>query len=279
MSEEQRYLRPSLNPNLLKNVRDNLRYFEETRIFELGKIYVRKPRTKELSKEKTKSKGQMEEKRMLAGLIARTLTEVSGMSKESSSQAEDFYRLKGVIDTLLNKMGISNIWYDGYQATSELSKVPIWQLKMAAEIKIDQTEVGFLGAISSKVLNDLKIKASIILFYLDFDLVSRLFSEEQIYQPVSRYPAAVRDLAVLVPRTAKVVDVLNKINVAGGILVKDVDLFDMYEGTELPEGRKNFAFHIIYQAQDHTLSSKEIDEVHNKIVKALEKDPDWQVRK
>ncbi|GAH51341.1 unnamed protein product, partial [marine sediment metagenome] len=100
-----------------------------------------------------------------------------------------------------------------------------------------------------------------------------------IYQPISRFPAAVRDLAVLVPRGTKVVEVLNKINVTGGSLVRDVDLFDIYEGEELPRGKKNLAFHLIYQAEGRTLKSEEIDEIHQKIIKALEKDPEWQVRK
>jgi len=62
-------------------------------------------------------------------------------------------------------------------------------------------------------------------------------------------------------------------------LVRDIDLFDIYEGEELPEGKKNLAFHLIYQAQDRTLSSKEIDEIHSKIIKTLESEPEWQVRR
>ena len=74
-------------------------------------------------------------------------------------------------------------------------------------------------------------------------------------------------------------DVLNKIEVAGGNLVRDVDLFDIYEGENLPEGKKNLAFHIVYQSETRTLSSEEIDKTHQKIINALEKEPDWQVRK
>ncbi|MCH8741445.1 phenylalanine--tRNA ligase subunit beta [Patescibacteria group bacterium] len=274
-SEEQKYLRPSLTPNLLKNVKDNFRYFDEIRIFELGKIFIKNPafvpknRTP-ADKQKPKGSGQIIEKRMLTGLIAR---------KGGSSYADDFYRLKGMIDSLLHKMGISNIWYDEYQPVPKDSRFSIWQSKGSAEIKIDQKEIGFLGGISPKILNKLKIKGSVLLFDIDFELLSQLFSEEYEFMPISRYPAAVRDLAILVPRGIKVVEVLNRINIGGGILVRDVDLFDMYEGDELPEGKKNLAFHIIYQSDDHTLLSREIDEVHNKIIKSLEKEVEWQVRK
>lgn len=248
MSKEQRYLRPSLIPNLLKNVVDNFRFFDEIKIFELGKIFINKEQT---------------EKKMLSGLIAQKKGE------------DEFYRLKGVVDSLLNKLGISNIWYDEHKATPEQSKISIWQSGKIAEIKIGNEEIGFLGEISSKILKNGKV----IVFDIDFEKLRKLCSEEHEYQPISQYPAAIRDLAVLVPGDVKVVDVLNRINTAGGSLVRDVDLFDIYEGAELPEGKKNLAFHIIYQAEDRTLKSKEIDVIQNKIIKVLEKDPDWEVRR
>ena len=88
-----------------------------------------------------------------------------------------------------------------------------------------------------------------------------------------------RDLAVLVPREVKVVEVLNLINTAGGPLVRDVDLFDIYEGEAIPEGKKNLAFHIIYQAPDRTLRKEEIDVLQEKIIETLEQNPEWEVRK
>jgi len=261
ISEEQKYLRPSLIPNLLKNVQKNQKNFREIRIFELGKIF-QAPRT---------------EKRMLTGLIT----------------GDAFYQMKGVIDSLLQKIGISNIWYDEFEATPEdsnppatlpskgraPSKISIWHPKICAEIKVNHEEIGFLGEISQKILGDLEIEGKLVVFDIDFEKLQRLSSEETIYQPISRYPAAVRDIAVLVPLEVRVEEVLNKIETAAGILVRDVDLFDIYEGEELPEGKKNLAFHIIYQAKDRTLSSKEIDEIQDKIIKALEEELEWEVRK
>jgi len=262
ISNEQKYLRPSLIPDLLRNVRDNFRYFEEVRLFELGKVYT---------KERRKLKNQkIIEKRMLAGLITK---------KEASRQSDEFYQLKGAIDSLLNKLGISDIWYDSYKPTPSESKISLWQKGKAAEIKINQTEIGFLGSISPKILGDLKIKAPIFLFDLDFELLLKFALEEQEFRPISRYPAAVRDLAILVPLQIRVEEVLNRIEIAAGPLLRDIDLFDIYEGEELPEGKKNLAFHLIYQAEDRTLPSKEIDNIHSRIIKSLEEEPEWQVRK
>jgi len=260
ISNEQKYLRPSLIPNLLKNVKDNFRYFEEIKLFELGKVYA-----------KDKSKNQkIIEKRMLAGLIAK---------KNSGTRHDEFYQLKGTIDSLLNKLGISDIWYDNYKPTPNESKISLWQKGKSAEIKISQTEVGFLGSISPKILGDFKIKPPIFLFDLDFELLLKFALEEQEFRPISRYPAAVRDLAILVPLQIRMEEVLNRIEIAAGPLLRDIDLFDIYEGEELPEGKKNLAFHLIYQAEDRTLPSKEIDNIHSRIIKSLEEEPEWQVRK
>ncbi len=104
-------------------------------------------------------------------------------------------------------------------------------------------------------------------------------SEEHEYRPISRFPSAVRDIAVLVPREVKVSQVLNKIHDTGKELIRDVDLFDIYEGEELPAGKKNLAFHIIYQAEDKTLTAEDIDKIQNKIIQSLEKEKRWEVRR
>jgi len=245
-----KYLRPSLIPNLLKNTEKNQPNFGEIRIFELGKIF-------------RKIKNKLEEKRALTGLIT----------------GEAFYQLKGVVDLLLQKLGISNVWYDSYEPTPEESQFSIWHPKKCAEVKINQEEVGFLGEISPKILENLKIKSRVVIFDIDFEKLARLASEEHEFRPISKFPAAVRDIAVLVPVQVRVEEVLNKIEAAGSQFLIDVDLFDIYEGEEIPEGKKNLAFHIVYQAEDRTLSSKEIDETHQKIIKALEENLERQVRK
>jgi phenylalanyl-tRNA synthetase beta chain len=210
-----------------------------------------------------KNSKKPEEKRMLSAIMT----------------GEEFYHLKGVIDVLLNSMGISDVWYDDYKPTPEESKFSLWHPKKCAEIKIGQIEVGFLGELSGKISATLKLVHKVIIFDLNFEKLSKLASEEHEFRPIPKYPSAVRDLAILVPGQVKVEEVLNVIETTGGALIRDIDLFDIYEGEELPGGKKNLAFHLIYQAEDHTLSFKEIDEIHNKIIKTLENEPDWTVRK
>jgi len=251
ISSDLKFLRPSLIPNLLKNILSNFRYLDEVKMFELGNIFF----------------NGFKEKRMLTGFIA------------SKSRGEQFYSVKGAIDNLLNTMGIANIWYDDFEQTPEQSNSLIWEKDRSAEIKVDFQEIGFLGEISQKVLDDYKIAGKVIFFDVDFEKLSKIALEEREYQPVSQYPPAIRDIAVLVPFEVKVIDAMNKINLAGGDLVADVDLFDIYKGEGLPDGKKNLAFHIIFQSKNKTLGLEEINALQDKIIKALESNPEWEVRK
>jgi len=246
LSSDYQYLRASLIPNLLKNVSKNQKIPGEIKIFELGKIFRKAG-----------------EKRMLTVLMS----------------GDRFFEAKGIIDLLFNKLGIAKVWYDDFGPTPEESKTSLWVQKKCAEIKVNQEELGFLGEIFPKILGRFKIIGKVVAFDLDFEKLSRLSSEEHEFRPISSYPAAIQDIAVLVPLGVLVDEILNKIQIVGGNLVRDVDLFDIYEGEELPEGKKNLAFHIIYQAEDRTLSSDEINKIHKKIINALEENPEWQVRK
>lgn len=260
ISSLNKYLRPNLLISLIKNIKENLKYFEEIKVFEFGKIFR--------GKQSDSKDGEIKEKAMLNGVLTR-----------KNIGDEGFYELKGVIDSLFNKLAISDIFYDDFKPTPEESKIEFWHPKKCAEIKVNREEVGFLGELHPKILGELNIKEKIFAFDLDFEKIVKLASEEHQYQPISSYPAAIRDLAILVPLETKVVDILNRVNNAGGKLVRDVDLFDIYKGKEIPGDKQNFAFHIVYQSENKTLSSKEVDAIHQKIVKSLEENPRWEVRK
>lgn len=226
ISQEQKYLRPSLALNLLKNIESNKRYFNEVRLFEIGRVFERD------------NNKVIEKKKLGAALFP-----------------SDFYRLKGIIETLLNKMQISDVWYEDELEGDNLKR---------AKVIVGNDLLGWIGD---------------NIFELDFEKIVELATEERIYSPPSKYPAVVRDVALLVEPGTKIVEVMNLINTAGGSLISDVDLFDMYEGEEIPDGKKSLAFRVIYQADDHTLTDKEVNALQEKVMKALEDEGGWEVRK
>ncbi len=252
-SKELYCLRPNLLINLLIAFRENNKNFNELRLFELGNVF------------RNQQKGINEETN-LAGLI--------------SAKAGDFYTLKGLIEGLLDSLSLAEGFYDDFGATPDESEMIYWDFRHSAEIKVaGNQEIGFIGKISDLTLKSLGIKERVFAFEIDFDKLCELATDENQYQPISKFPSAVRDISLLVPIGVKVVEVLNIVNRAGGKLLQDADLFDIFEGQNVPEGKKNLAFHLIFQANDRTLNSKEIDELQKKIIYALERENGWQVRR
>ena len=250
INEDFTHLRDSLLENLLKVIQKNQKKFDSIRIFEIGKSFQKEGK-------------KFQETKMLGGLVLE----------------EGFYAAKGIVDFLLQSLGITDVWYDDYKSKPQKSRAMLWHKGKSAEIRVGQEAIGFVGEISSATTANLKITKTVGAFHIDIDKLSKLASEEKEYHISSKYPSIVRDIAILTPPQTKVVDVMNVMNTAGGHLVQDIDLFDMYEGENLPEGKKSFAFHIVYQSYERTLKGKEVDALHNKIIKTIEKNPAWEVRK
>jgi len=254
-SEEFYYLRPNLILNLFENIQYNFRNFsaeKNIKIFEIGKIFKQE-------------KNKVIEKKMLSGVMA--------------GGKESFYILKGVIDALFNNLGISDYYFDEYQPTPEDTSFDLWDKHKMAEIKIGNREIGFLGALNFPVLIKGGKTQEIFAFDIDFEVLLRECNEESEYRPISKFPAAMRDISLLLPEDTRVSEVLNIINTSENQYIQDVDLFDFYEGPELPEGKKSLAFHIIFQAADRTLSGQEIEAMTAKIIQSMEDNLDWEVRK
>ncbi|HOK71964.1 MAG TPA: phenylalanine--tRNA ligase subunit beta, partial [Bacillota bacterium] len=93
--------------------------------------------------------------------------------------------------------------------------------------------------------------------------------EAKSYEPLPRYPAIERDVAMVLPRAVSIADVAELIEKTGGELVRSVTLFDVYEGLPVPEGKRSIAFTVTYRAQDRTLTDEEVNRLHEEVRKAL----------
>jgi len=246
---ELKYMRPSLVPGILQNVLSNLRNFDQFKIFELARVYIPK-REGELPKE---------ERRISGAMVSQQL----------------FYEAKGVVELLLNKLGISE------KAVSFKLKAEgwIWHPGRTAEIRIDKEIIGVLGEIHPKILARLDIESKVAMFDLDFDKIITLVTTKKAFKKIPKYPAITLDLAFILAKKTLHDHLKNAILEAGKPLVTQVELFDVYEGKPLEKGKKSLAFHITYQAEDRTLKDKEVFKIQDKIIKALEKKFGAKVRK
>jgi phenylalanyl-tRNA synthetase beta chain len=256
-SEEYKYLRPNLAENLLKALEENQRRIarKDIRVFEVGNVFEQ-------------AKGRIAQWNLATGVL--------GLAKKDDQAA--FGEAKGLVDFMFSRLGVNDVWYDSFDQTPLHSRVSLWHGAKTAEIKVGDKKIGFLGIVAPEIAQSLRLKGSCSLVSLDIPALLAHVSQKSEYRPIPRFPAVYRDLALLVPRTTKVIDVMNVINAAGGELLDDVDLFDMYEGERVLEGQKNLAFHLIFQSPERTLTAREVDSVHEKIIKVLQQNPAWEIR-
>ncbi len=257
VSDRYVYLAPTLIFNVLQAIKENSKRFSEIRVFEIGKVFAKK------------GKDSFEERKSLVIALA------SSFKKDE----EMFFELKGIVSDLFEGLGITDLYFDKAQPLPLLESLLVWHLGKTAELRVGEKKIGFLGEISSYTLAELSLPAQVVVAEIDLEALVNMACEQREYKPISPYPSSIKDISVLVPRTTLVDEVLQVLQEALGETLVDVELFDYYEGENIPEGKKSLAFRLVFQAPDHTLSPQEIDGLLKTAIRALEDNPEWEVRK
>lgn len=264
-SAEYRWLRTSLVPRLLMQARDNLRFFDDVHLFETGHAFARI--------------GQGKEDVRLALVDAHR-----------AAGKEPFFVLKGAVSLLLERLGIADAYYDDAEPmTWDASAVHTTGAGSRALIRLEGSGqvLGFIGTVSRRVADALKLKGAAAVAELDVRLLVRHAQQEREFAPLPKFPTVVRDIAVLVDQGVKADDILQAVHAAGGDIVEDVDIFDIFlpTGTEklkaegdVPEYGKSVAFHVVFRASDRTLRDDEVAKAEAAIKAALQEKFDAQVR-
>ncbi|HUV75285.1 MAG TPA: phenylalanine--tRNA ligase subunit beta [Dehalococcoidales bacterium] len=248
MTADQEYLRPNLRANLLAALSSNRRHEDGgIRLFELGKVYL--PRQKDLP----------DEPDVLCGLL-------SGARLEKSWQDDngllDFFDAKGVVESLLNRLGV--------EASLEQSDDKSLHPARQAAIVANGGKVGVVGEIHPKVLDAFDISETACLFEISVADLLPFTTGHKMFQPIPRFPAIVRDIALIVDAEVshkQITDIIRKVS-----LVKQVAIFDVYSGEQVPAGKKSLAYRLSYQSPTHTLTDKEVDKVQQQILNSLSRE-------
>lgn len=142
-----------------------------------------------------------------------------------------------------------------------------------ASLWLQGDRLGTFGQLHPQLLQERGLPHPVYCFQLDLDvLLNHLMGEEDTvahFQPFSSYPAADRDLAFYVKTQTSVADLTRTMHKAGGKLLSGVELFDQYQGSNVPEGQRSLAFRLVYRADDRTLTDTEVDPCHQNIREAL----------
>ena len=202
------------------------------------------------------------------------------LGQKGGKNGEEFYEVKGAVDALLESLGIAEHWYDEKLDRAEAKEAAkLYHPYRRAEIKIDDECIGCIGEVHPATRARIKTKARIVAAELDMKLLAKHAESDAHYSHISKFPAIIRDIAVIVPESVKTEDVLNVVEGSAGGNLFDTDLFDYFQDEKMEEGEeKSLAFHLIFQSSEKTLTDGEADASIAKIVKALEA-KSWTVRK
>jgi phenylalanyl-tRNA synthetase beta chain len=248
LTEEQAVMRTMLVANLLQIMRYNFnRQVENLFLFELGKVFLPSAEREKLPREKL----------MLSFLLSGNTT---ANSWQNRAQKVDFYFLKGIIEVLLKSLGIKN-----YRFVP--ARLPVLHPTKGAILKIDDKEQGFLGAFHPQLQEKMEYKQDIYLAELNMEGFLQAARLSPSFKPLPRFPAVFRDLAFIVPRDVSADELLETFKECGGEVLREVVLFDLYQGNQIPEGHLSYAFSLTFQDQKRTLRDEDVDEIQKTIEK------------
>ncbi|AMX82668.1 phenylalanine--tRNA ligase subunit beta [Geobacillus subterraneus] len=250
MSEERSVLRQSLVPHLLEAASYNrARQVENVALYEIGSVYL--------------SRGenvQPAENERLAGVITGLW---HAHLWQGEKKAADFYVAKGVLDGLFDLLGLSD--RISYRPAKRADLHP----GRTAEIALDGTVIGFVGQLHPAVQKEYDLKET---YVFELALAELLNAEGEAirYESIPRFPSVVRDIALVVDDNIEADALKQAIEEAGKPLLKDVALFDVYQGDRLPAGKKSLAFSLRYYDPERTLTDEEVTAVHERVLAAVE---------
>lgn len=250
MSEEHSMLRLSIIPQLLEVLKYNsARQNDSLAVYETGAVFLANGKNV-----------QPEEQEHLAAAM-------TGLWLNHSWQGEkkpvDFFVIKGVLEGLFEKLGISK--QIGYTRANVEGMHP----GRTADILLNGERIGFVGQIHPKVQKELDLKDTLV-FELNLKAALAAAVEPLQYTVIPRFPSITRDIALAADKETVSGTLKEIILAAGEPLLQEAYVFDLYEGERMEAGKKSIAFSLKYAAPERTLTDEEVTKVHEKVLKALE---------
>lgn len=184
----------------------------------------------------------------------------------------DFYDIKGICEEMFRSLNVQNVKYEA------VTDNPTFHPGRCAKISAGGKTLGIIGEIHPAVGRKYGIETPVYIGELDFENVFLNIGTDVKFKELPKYPAVTRDIAMLVDKTVPVADIEEVVKKASGKLLESINLFDVYEGEQIPEGKKSVAYSAVYRALDRSLTGDEVQKVFDKVLKNLENQLGAQLR-
>lgn len=247
LTEEMVVMRQSLIPSLLDNLRDNLlKKNEEVRVFEIAPVFL------------PGGKLPVEDWRVAGLLYGLRSGEAWNLPKEWV----DFYDVKGVVEGIFEGLGLESSFEVG-PVTMEDSR--IFHPGKSSAIMIGGERGGVFGEIHPELKQKLDLKRPAYLFDADLSAIIDLSARKKAYRPLPKFPESGRDIAFIVGVETTYGEIISAISSLDTKLIERVELFDVYYGGNIPQGKRSLALRIIYRSMERTLVSDEVEAMHTRV--------------
>jgi phenylalanyl-tRNA synthetase beta chain len=260
---DQSQMRRSMLPGLLRSVEYNISHGEKNiALYEIGRVFFGH-----------EHKSQPDEPRFVCGVMSGAWDDDQWNRKYPKL---NFFDAKGVVQELLKTLRITKVRYK----VADQEEYGWLQPGCAAEVYAHGGElIGWVGNIHPEVLQNFEVEQDVVAFELSVEALLRLAKRELPYQEVPTLPGVSVDLAIVVDEDVTAETVEQRIQSAGGKLLADVRLFDVFRDKQrVGEGKKSLAFSLTYRAADHTLTSDEVEKAHDRLVKKVMRAVNGEVR-
>ena len=255
LSPEMSVLRTTLLPGLLDNARRNRNHQIDTiALFEIGSVFIRN--------------GEQQEPERVSGVLAGQVGD--GVSSNPYREP-DFYDIKGIVEGVLEVCGVSDY-------TLQKTDAPTFHPGRNAAVLFGGRQIGIFGEAHPEVLENYDLPYKAYLFEFDMEALTDAAIFAKRFEPISVYPKVERDLAIVVDKETLSDMPTELIYKTGGEWVESIRLFDVYEGEQVPEGKKSLAYAITYLSASETLTDKAVNALHDKIVKRLNQELGAELR-
>jgi phenylalanyl-tRNA synthetase beta chain len=259
LTKEREFMRRTLMSSLLEVVRDNLRFTDRVALFEIGRVYLPRPE-QELP----------DEPRRLCVAMTGPREPRSWLTGEGALL--DFYDLKGVVEALLEHLDLAEDKF------LEVEEAP-FRRGATARLRLGELEIGILGEVNQVVRESFDLPAQpVCLMELDLEALLSSVEPARHLRPLPRFPSVSQDISLTVDEGIPAEQVEEAIRKAGGRLLSEVNLFDVYRGEPVPPGKKSLAYSLTYRHEDRTLTDKEVSKVHSRIASQLRRELGAELR-
>ncbi|AVM51187.1 phenylalanine--tRNA ligase subunit beta [Capnocytophaga sp. oral taxon 878] len=182
----------------------------------------------------------------------------------ATAQKTTFFQLKGVVETLFERLGLKDIKALPLEENDAIASEGFrWQL--------GDTLIGTIGVVKGKVLKNFSIKQEVLVADLNWEVILHQVQDHKvIYKEIAKYPEVRRDLALLLDEKVTFADLYKVALSAEKDILKSINLFDVYQGDKLPQGKKSYAVSFVLQDEKKTLTDKQIDKTMQRLQTAFE---------